>query len=66
MKKFLIYFFTFIFICFLMPAFLTKQDKPVNSEEIEENSEKQENEESIAEDIPEETKYNYKNYKHCK
>lgn len=45
-----------------MPAFLTKQDKPVNSEEIEENSEKQENEESIAEDIPEETKYNYKNY----
>lgn len=62
MKKFLIYFFAFVFICFLMPALLTKRDKPViNSEKIGENNEAQNNE-SITKDNSNEEKYNYKNY----
>ena len=61
-KKFLLYFFAFIFICFLMPALLTKQDKPVNSEETEQNPENQVNEEVAEETIKEDSKYNYKNY----
>lgn len=62
MKKFLLYFFAFVFICFLMPALLTKQDKPVNSDEIEENSRNQSNEVAISNDTSEGTKYDYKNY----
>ncbi len=67
MKKFLLYFFAFVFICFLMPALLTKQDKPVNSEKIEESNETQTKEEENAElatseNKLEEMKYNYKNY----
>lgn len=38
MKKFLLYFFAFIFICFLMPALLTKRERPVNGERIEGNT----------------------------
>lgn len=51
MKKFLLYFFAFIFICFLMPALLTKREKPVNVEETEKAVNETENNE-----------YEYKNY----
>ena len=33
MKKFLLYFFAFIFICFVLPAFLTKTEMQVSAEE---------------------------------
>lgn len=59
MKKFLLYFFGFIFICFLMPALLTKQDKPVNAEGTEQNNEKVENK---IETSIEDKNYEYKNY----
>lgn len=67
MKKFLLYFFAFVFICFVMPALLTKQDKPVNSDTIEKNNENQVREEEEAkkemtEKTEEETEYDYKNY----
>lgn len=65
-KKFLLYFFAFVFICFVMPALLTKQDKPVNSDIIEKNNENQVSEEEAkketTEKTVEETKYDYKNY----
>lgn len=51
MKKFLLYFLAFIFICFLMPALLTKRDKPVNAEETQKTT----NEIEMNE-------YKYKNY----
>ena len=35
MKKFLLYFFAFIFICFLLPAFLTKQNITASTEGID-------------------------------
>lgn len=56
MKKFLLYFFAFIFICFLLPALLTKQNIQTNASEGEEN---QVNE---TESTIEETKYDYQNY----
>lgn len=63
MKKFLLYFFAFIFICFLLPALLTKQDKPVNSEETQQNSENQVKEEGVIQQTAkEDSTYNYKNY----
>ena len=61
MKKFLLYFFAFVFICFLMPALLTKQDKPVNSEKIEENGSNSNTENEIKE-TREDGEYQYKNY----
>ncbi|MCI8471109.1 MAG: stage II sporulation protein D [Clostridia bacterium] len=51
MKKFWLYFFAFIFICFFMPALLTKRDKPVNAEETEQ-----------VENKTETNEYEYKNY----
>lgn len=49
-----------------MPALLTKQDKPVNSDIIEKNNENQVSEEEAkketTEKTVEETKYDYKNY----
>lgn len=66
MKKFLLYFFAFVFICFLMPALFTKQDKPVDSNTIEENNETRVSEvettKETTEKIAEETTYDYKNY----
>lgn len=62
MKKILLYIFAFIFICFVMPALLTKQDMPVNSDKIEENREEQVGEIQTTEQLPEETTYDYKNY----
>ncbi len=51
MKKFWLYFFAFIFICFFMPALLTKRDKPANAEETEQ-----------VENKTETNEYEYKNY----
>jgi hypothetical protein len=48
MKKFLLYFLAFIFICFILPALLTKQDIQVNSNETQ--------------NATEEIAYNYQNY----
>ena len=56
MKKFLLYFFAFIFICFILPAILTKSDKIQANKDI---NEKQENTDKI-EDSSE--KYDYKKY----
>ena len=55
MKKVFIYFFSFLFICFILPALLTKSDI-TTSTEIE-------NEEEIEEDITENTEaYTYNQY----
>lgn len=56
MKKFFLYFFAFIFICFLLPALFTKQDIQTNASQEEES---QANE---IKNTLEETKYNYQNY----
>lgn len=62
-KKFLLYFFAFIFICFLLPALLTKQDKPVNSEETKQEPENQVKVEDVTQQTAkEDSTYNYKNY----
>ena len=45
MKKALLYFAAFLFICFLLPAFFTKKNIKVNSENIIENQEKNQEEE---------------------
>ena len=65
MKKALLYFFTFLFICFLLPAFLTKRNIEANSNNIvEQNQEQgQEQQKSNKEQNQEsEAKYDYKNY----
>ncbi len=51
MKKFLLYFFCFIFTCFVLPAMLTKIDIPTNSSEVREEN-----------NIIEESTYDYKKY----
>lgn len=56
MKKVLLYFFAFIFICFVLPALLTKRDVPVHSNETEENKV---NEVGATEEVK---SYDYKNY----
>ena len=38
MKKFLLYFFAFVFICFLLPAMLTKREIPTNVKEVEQQT----------------------------
>lgn len=52
MKKFLLYFFTFISICFVLPALLTKQNKPIKEKDII----------NKTESTMEENKYDYKKY----
>lgn len=42
MKKFFVYFFAFLFICFLLPALLTKREIKTSSSVKEENNTKQE------------------------
>ncbi len=54
-KKFLLYFFAFIFICFLLPALLTKKDIKTFSENVEKNK----NQDTTTK---EEEKYDYNNY----
>lgn len=51
MKKFFIYFFAFIFICFILPALLTKRNIATSSEEATTKEEKE------TTDV-----YNYQNY----
>lgn len=51
MKKFFIYFFVFVFICFILPAFLTKRNISTSSEE------------TTVREVEEITNtYNYQNY----
>lgn len=50
MKKFLLYLFAFIFICFLLPAMLTKREIPTSVKEIEQQAN------------VENANYEYKNY----
>ena len=57
MKKIFIYFFAFLFICFIFPALLTKREKETSSEvnniEINDTSKVEENAQS---------QYEYKKY----
>ena len=53
MKKFLLYFFAFIFICFILPAILTKKDIQANAKQDQVNE---------TENTIEEADYSYKNY----
>ena len=53
-KKFLLYFFAFIFICFILPALFTKREIPVNLSETEENK--------VNETETEIETYDYQNY----
>lgn len=63
MKKFLLYFFAFIFICFLLPALLTKRDKPANSrEEVIGEGIGEENKTEEAKTKTQENGYDYQNY----
>lgn len=67
MKKLLLYFFAFIFICFLLPALFTKRNiQTIASEDTEKSQEEQkQEEENKTEKIQtatEETSYPYKNY----
>lgn len=58
MKKFLVYFFLFVFICFILPAILTKQTKPVATSKEETKIEQ----EKIITESSEEKQYDYKKY----
>lgn len=58
MKKILIYFFTFVFICFILPALLTKRD--ITTSVQEKNNTDVTQEQNNLND--ENTKYNYQNY----
>ena len=66
MKKALLYFFAFLFICFLFPAFLTKRNIQVNSDNLIENIEKNKEElnkkEEGNKEKDEESVYDYKQY----
>ena len=57
MKKFLIYFFSFIFICFLLPALLTRRELKTSST-IYENNTLETSQQAEMEEI----NYEYKNY----
>ena len=50
MKRFLLYFFAFVFICFLLPAMLTKKEIPTDVREVEQQAN------------AENANYEYKNY----
>lgn len=58
MKKFLIYFFSFIFICFLLPALLTKREVKTSTS-INENNAVETSQQEVEK---EQTNYEYKNY----
>jgi len=57
MKKVFIYFFAFVFICFILPALLTKRDINTSSRDTKEESELVRKEE-----VSEHNNYEYKNY----
>mgnify|MGYP005793810625 CR=1 FL=1 len=63
MKKITIYFLIFIFICFILPALLTKND--IATSEVEENNNEPNesaNQENQIENNIQYSEYNYKNY----
>lgn len=60
MKKILIYFFLFIFICFILPAILTKREKVTNANLVENVTSKVKQKEDI--DNTGEEEYNYEKY----
>ena len=65
MKKIVIYFLMFIFICFILPALLTKNDiatSILDEANKEESKTNQENQENQAESDTQYTGYNYENY----
>ncbi len=64
MKKLLMYFASFIFVCFILPAFLTTSIKVNDSSSIakENTIKEQTNEETPKEEKPTTNKYNYKEY----
>lgn len=55
MKKVFIYFFAFLFVCFILPALLTKRDVQTATSIKQENTKQEENKES---EVP----YDYQNY----
>ena len=72
MKKFLLYFFGFVFICFILPAILTKSNVPTSSKETQTEQSKEESQEDeegknaeeqkVKENNNQEKKYDYKKY----
>ena len=67
MKKVLIYFFTFIFICFILPALVTKRDISTFSSDnqeiqVENNQESNQQGENQNSSNQETTEYNYQKY----
>lgn len=69
MRKFLIYFFAFVFICFILPAIFTKQEMQVSASSNENQEKKEENSSNNAtndraniETNDEINNYEYKNY----
>ena len=63
MKKIIIYIISFIFICFIIPALLTKRTIPANSEEKENISQGNEQETNKNQETEiEKTNYNYNQY----
>ncbi len=69
MKKFLLYFFAFVFICFLLPAMLTRTEIPTSSakveeEKVEEGKAEEGKKEATAktEEKQDDKKYDYKKY----
>ncbi len=60
MKKFLTYFFLFVFICFILPVLLTKKDKPANAN-VAENTNTEARQEENTDDT-QQTEYNYAKY----
>lgn len=57
MKKILIYFFSFVFICFILPALLTKREITTSVQENNVQNVEEQNNVNV-----ESTKYNYQNY----
>ena len=69
MKKFFIYFFVFIFVCFVLPALLTKRDINASTQEVQGTSETnttQEETENLNNQSDLDTNYQYKNYANIK
>lgn len=56
MKKFLTYFFLFIFICFILPAILTKREKTATTDVMPDNTNEQQQEQGTQ------IEYNYEKY----
>lgn len=57
MKKFIIYFLGFVFVCFVLPALLTSKNKETSSEIVNQISNKNEIQENLSNE-----KYQYKQY----